>query len=1212
MLEPTPQWQPRDLLAERSPDLDLALNAWDVTSDAAINADRNPDSTLLDNMRAQAINLGLDALLRDQLAQTRASEAGSSYALIAVAEHLLSKHISFEDAIGLLQAPEIIDRDRIIAVLYAGAIPRLRQDSLDLIVNRLAADTANSDELAARCYLQVGDRMVNEDAEYALQSYSSAIRKIGAAGIKELRGPSFRGLARCWLEQKKYDEAAKAAREARGFDEQSGDASGAESAAVLEAMAHLGNSNYEAAATIIRPVIIRQRQCGIASRSIDGTTILAECIKAAASQAFRLAQARDAAAITVYDAAIGMAGDTGYQYSDQARDRCLIGQALVLGNNAAAGQRQLELAVEVARAQGPPQVLLTTLISLGDWLRHVQDPRAIAICEEGLALAEQLNDVRQIVTTQVLLGSAFRQAGQLDAAIEHLGRANSQSSHPAFRAMWILALFEAHRDSEALAVTDTLDGELAALPHAEMSVDTAHLTTLMLELVQKGHSGLAQRLNARMQAATVAAARDQGASASSVLQEFESRARGVLARAGTQLMSGNLAAVVAAAEPLLQEARQFGALNVELATAYMLGETALNGRRFADSLRLLESVVEKARDVQPMIYASALNKIGTVFTQLGKADLGLPYQERAIEAHRELGNWSALVVALVQAAQSCVTLKRLDQAKVYADELEILGPTYPPADAEWVTSVPALVAALRGDRERAKDKFRATVTELERKRQQFTTADQQRTWGRMKADLYGQAIEAAIMRDDPTEAIAYLELARNRYLNAIAREKATTAAMSTDAAGAEPWAPGPATTDSLAALLPLNSSFVWCAAFVRGMGIVAASCRQGKVELTCRFYPEITYEVVVGLGHGEIGNGPSGILERLERMKRQTAADEQAQTGAFWQSGEGEDWNRRIQCVADSVRAVVWPRIFETIGEPSPVVVLLPSIGCTELPLAAAAPDRWPGDVPLSVCFAPSLASLTPPDALDCTPPQNLTQVENPTEDPSLACCSLESEAVGALFASRPQVVRGRRAHRGRVMKLIADADIFHFMGHAWCDWHEPLDSGMLCAGRSDEPQALTVRELFNAGRIKARLIVLSACEISNVQPGDKQNDFINLPAALVALGASCVIAPRWRVDDVAASMFSANLFKRWVTGASILEALAGARLWLRDEVTRSVVDKWLDNRDSESPDAGRLEDIKRSLKERYSPEDRPFQHVAHWGAFEMTGDPYPFGVNHA
>jgi hypothetical protein len=39
---------------------------------------------------------------------------------------------------------------------------------------------------------------------------------------------------------------------------------------------------------------------------------------------------------------------------------------------------------------------------------------------------------------------------------------------------------------------------------------------------------------------------------------------------------------------------------------------------------------------------------------------------------------------------------------------------------------------------------------------------------------------------------------------------------------------------------------------------------------------------------------------------------------------------------------------------------------------------------------------------------------------------------------------------------------------------------------------------------------------------------------------------------------------------------------------------------------------IKRSFREKYQPEDRPFSHVAHWGAFELTGDPYPFGVPHA
>ena len=74
---------------------------------------------------------------------------------------------------------EITDKHRIVAVLYASALARLRQNAIDLVVLRLAADTASCDELAARCYINVGDRTVNDNAEYALQAYSRGIEKVG-------------------------------------------------------------------------------------------------------------------------------------------------------------------------------------------------------------------------------------------------------------------------------------------------------------------------------------------------------------------------------------------------------------------------------------------------------------------------------------------------------------------------------------------------------------------------------------------------------------------------------------------------------------------------------------------------------------------------------------------------------------------------------------------------------------------------------------------------------------------------------------------------------------------------------------------------------------------------------------------------------------------------------------------------------------------------
>jgi CHAT domain-containing protein len=214
------------------------------------------------------------------------------------------------------------------------------------------------------------------------------------------------------------------------------------------------------------------------------------------------------------------------------------------------------------------------------------------------------------------------------------------------------------------------------------------------------------------------------------------------------------------------------------------------------------------------------------------------------------------------------------------------------------------------------------------------------------------------------------------------------------------------------------------------------------------------------------------------------------------------------------------------------------------------------------------------------------------------------------MFVGESLLIRGRRAGRDRILRSLPGADVFHFAGHAFCDWTEPLDSGLLCATRKDGADTVRVRDLLALARsVDTRLIVLSACQIGNVQAGDKQNDFINLPSALLAAGARAVIAPRWLVNDVATSMFLTNLFEHWLCkGESLPIALFSARQWLRDRVTRSDVERWLEKRRPDVVDLDRLQALKNTYVEKYRPDERPFDHVAHWGAFELTGDPYPFG----
>ncbi|WP_410614242.1 CHAT domain-containing protein [Amycolatopsis sp. lyj-109] len=664
-----------------------------------------------------------------------------------------------------------------------------------------------------------------------------------------------------------------------------------------------------------------------------------------------------------------------------------------------------------------------------------------------------------------------------------------------------------------------------------------------------------------------------------------------LADGAKSLNDGDVEAARRQLRPVMAEAGRDLFPHIELAAAYALGECALVAGQYDEALDLLGSVADRSDKADPALHARTVNKIGTVYSAgLRRPETGLPLHEAAIEEQRRIEDRAGLVVSAVQAALACTALGRLDDAERHAAEVARLGPDHPPPDVEWVTGVPALVASLRGRWPEAKAAFRRTIAELERRRAGFTTADGQRRWAVHKADFYGQAIEAAIVAGDGREALGWLELARNRYFRTVV-----------------PEGPDDVVRQLREATTP-GTAVVWCGAFPRGLGVVAARPGDGEPTLRCAFHLDLTASDLQGLFLGQAGKvvraGTGGRAVDAIADAVLGAPGDIPFYGAYgrWQAS-GPEWADDLGRVVAALRARLWPRILDAVGDAVPRIVLLPSVGCSELPVAAAAPDRWPGGEPLGVSVAPSLAA--PARRKPAGRPLFLLQAENPTEDDSIACCSVEAAVSRALFAGHNRALRGRRATKARVLAALGQADVFHFIGHAYCDWQEPLDSGLVCAGR--EGGALTVRDLLaRPDRRTARLVVLSACQIGNVHP-DKSNDFVNLPSALVAAGARSVLAPRWSVDDIAAAMLVSDVLTRCVRdGQPLSDALAAARRWLRDDVTTQVVAHWLT---ADVHNAEQLAAVRARFTRTYAPGERPFAGVVHWGAFEVTGHPDPLGA---
>ena len=291
-------------------------------------------------------------------------------------------------------------------------------------------------------------------------------------------------------------------------------------------------------------------------------------------------------------------------------------------------------------------------------------------------------------------------------------------------------------------------------------------------------------------------------------------------------------------------------------------------------------------------------------------------------------------------------------------------------------------------------------------------------------------------------------------------------------------------------------------------------------------------------------------------------------------------------------------------------------------------PTHWPDAEPnqrqsLTASLAPSLIEFGREgerDESQTGQPRSFKQIVNPSEDPDLLFCRMEAKALRETLGTTIKkenisVLRGRRAGRNALLEAFFSGDIVHFAGHALFNWQAPLKSALICARLKTEPHYLTLEELLHqhnnqpADRSLPKLVILSACQIGSVQANDINNDLINLPTTLLSLGVHTVLAARWQVGDLPTAILLSRVIRRWhIDKLPLATALIESQRWLQQRFTTRDLAQWLDNEMAALRfGKEKLLAVKAEYWENYASDERPFQSIEHWGAFELFGDPYPF-----
>jgi CHAT domain-containing protein/tetratricopeptide (TPR) repeat protein len=135
-----------------------------------------------------------------------------------------------------------------------------------------------------------------------------------------------------------------------------------------------------------------------------------------------------------------------------------------------------------------------------------------------------------------------------------------------------------------------------------------------------------------------------------------------------------------------------------------------------------------------------------------------------------------------------------------------------------------------------------------------------------------------------------------------------------------------------------------------------------------------------------------------------------------------------------------------------------------------------------------------------------------------------------------------------RARQMAQGARVVHFACHARADGVDPLGSGLLLSPAGSDEGLLTAADVVSKWRLRADVVMLSACETA-VGQVRRYEGMYGLARAFLFAGARSVGASLWRVEDVSTARLMGGFYREYVRGVPKVEALRRAQVeLLRDK----------------------------------------------------------------
>jgi CHAT domain-containing protein len=153
-----------------------------------------------------------------------------------------------------------------------------------------------------------------------------------------------------------------------------------------------------------------------------------------------------------------------------------------------------------------------------------------------------------------------------------------------------------------------------------------------------------------------------------------------------------------------------------------------------------------------------------------------------------------------------------------------------------------------------------------------------------------------------------------------------------------------------------------------------------------------------------------------------------------------------------------------------------------------------------------------------------------------------EVNHVAELFGTNRSTVRiSGQATKRAFAQLAPKSTVLHLATHGLIDEEHPMQSAVVLAPEGRDDGLLTVKDILQLPSLKAKLVVLSACQTGRGKiTGD---GVIGLSRSFIIAGTPAVMVSQWNVDDVMTEYQMVAFYKEFLKNMGKARALRKAQL---------------------------------------------------------------------